>query len=66
MADVAPGTAEQPWPRVNITTMICVVSGTLQEVLFSQDLRDLSGKKEESGQHLAPYGVFFFLFFFFF
>lgn len=45
-----------------ITTIISVVFGTFQETLFSQDLRVLSGKKEDSCQHLAPYGVFFFFF----
>lgn len=46
--------------NVAIITIIYVVFGTLQEILFSQDLRVLSGKKEDSCQHLAPYGGFFF------
>ena len=48
------------------TTMICVVFGSLQG-MFSQDLRVLSGRREVSCQHLAPYGFLFlslsFLFF---
>lgn len=56
------------WPSVRraISTIIYVVFGTLQEMLFSQDLRVLSGKKEDCCQHLAPDGVFLFFSFPFF